>query len=206
MKRYRLLKNTPIAPKGEIFGEYVRNGDTYLMWLDKNGAEHLTEFRKATIFNFDEWFKEIKEFEEWRPKHGEGFKVMNIDGSVTDYYDWADSESDRFLLGTGNCYPLNTPDELIIKERKLIPQAMHRLKMAAKKAWFEFNGSEGPDWSNRLQEKWKLSYDHSTDIFLSTVNRIEQFGNLPCFPTEESAQWVIDNLQDELKLVMGIKD
>ena len=213
--KYKLLKDLPFAKAGEVFERHTfesRDGlsdyDYFEIRKLEQGETNETAFgikRNYFIDNFDEWFEEVKEFEEWKPKFDENFRIMNIDSSISDYCAWGNSDRDNFLLSTGNCYHLDTPDELIIKEQKLIPQAMRRLKMASKKAWFEFDGSEGPDWSDGLQEKWKLSYDHSTNIFLSTGSRIEQFGNLPCFPTEESCQAYIDNHKDDLKLLFGVE-
>lgn len=206
MRKYRLLKDTPTIKAGTIFQEVTSDYDKSreLVRIMPTSGTTSPQWTIDDIINFDEWFEEVKEFKEWEPEHGEKYKVISDDGSVS-LYCRENDDIDRFNFSTGNCYPTDTPDELIIKEQKLIPQAMHRLKMAAKKAWFEFDGSEGPDWSNRLQEKWKLSYDHSTDIFLSTVNRIEQFGNLPCFPTEESCQAYIDNNSEDLKLLFGVE-
>lgn len=204
MKRYKLLKNTPIAPKGKIFGEYVRNGDTYLIWSDRNKAKHLAELRKATIFNFDEWFKEIKEFEEWKPEEGDGYKCVSSDG-IPYEATYFDDGADRHRLSIGNCYPTDTPDELIIKEQKLIPQALHRLKMAAKKAWFEFDGGEGPDWRKGSQRKHSIYYSHAGGgICLdSTWSAQEMMGVY--FPTEDSAQAYIDNNLGDLKLLFGVE-
>lgn len=205
MKKYKLKKDTFLAKKGELFREVNESGAVYLQRIKPDGSDLFTKIAKAPIIDFDEWFEEVKEFEGWEPKLDENFKVMNIDGSVTDYYSWADSASDRFLLRTGNCYPLDAPDKLIIKEQKLIPQAMHRLKMAAKKAWFEFDGSEGPDWNDSRQKKFSIKRWHVTGAYLANYASNEQYLGGVYFPTSDSAHYYINNNEDDIELLFGVE-
>lgn len=207
MKKYRLKKDLPTVRAGEVFVRKT-NETAQVDMLHRVDSEDVflpPSIEVDDIHNFDEWFEEVKEFGEWKPKLGEGFKVMNIDGSVTDYYDWADSESDRFLWETGNCYPMDTPDGVIIKERELIPQAMHRLKMAAKKAWFEFNGSEGPDWESSEQRKYSLYYSYAAGGVCVESAWSSKSMMAAYFPTEEACQAYIDNNLDDLKLLFGVE-
>lgn len=216
MKKYRLKKDLPTVRAGEVFVRKTNETmqTDMLYHVDSEDVFLPPSIEVDDINNFDEWFEEVKEFEEWKPKPGEGFKVMNISGGVSDYYDWADSESDRFLWSSGNCYSLDTPDDLIIKEQKLIPQALHRLKMAAKKAWFEFDGSEGPDWvgdersywpARYRQEKYYLAYDYLKNTIVCDYTNIWQHIGGVYFPTKESAQVYIDNNPEDLKLLFGVE-
>lgn len=207
MKKYRLKKDLPTVRAGEVF---VRKTDETMQvdMLHRVDSEDVflpPSIDVVDIINFDEWFEEVKEFEEWKPKESEIYKclcqagiVVCIDRAITDrVYD--------LNISIGNCYPMNTPDELIIKEQKLIPQAMHRLRMAAKKAWFEFNGSEGPDWDDDKQRKYLLSYDHRYKGFSIYWLASLQESILPPFPTRGSAQAYMDNNLDDLKLLFGVE-
>lgn len=111
----------------------------------------------------------------------------------------------EFRLSIGGLYPMSTPDDLIIKEQVLIPQAMHRLKMAAKKAWFEFNGSEGPDWNDEKQDKYVLGYDYRNKFIDIDCVQLYRFSSLPEFPTEASIKACISKEEDSIKLLFGVE-
>lgn len=207
MKKYRLKKDTPTIKAGTIFHEVTSDYDRSheLVRIMPLGGTTSPQWTIDDINNFDEWFEEVKEFKEWKPKNGESYRVMGLEGTSIHRYCWAGSDNDKFLLSMGNCYPLNTPDELIIKEQKLIPQAMRRLKMAAKKAWFEYNGSEGPDWSDEKQRKYHLHYSHGTGVvafdFAWSLQPLSQI----YLPTAQSCRDYIDNHEYDLKLLFGVK-
>lgn len=206
MKRYKLLKDTPTIKAGTVFEEVVSDFDELkeLVRITPVGAKTSPQWTIQDINNFNDWFEEVKEFKEWKPKEGEQYLYIGPVGRpCIDTRRSADRDEHR--LSIGNCYPPDTSSNTIIKEQKLIPQAMHRLKMAAKKAWFEFNGSEGPDWSDANQDKHFIEFCHEADKFYIDLIVFSQSLGQIYFPTEESAKWIIDNLQDELKLVMGIE-
>lgn len=197
MKKFRLLKDTPTAAAGTICT--TLNGQEHII-VDPYGVE----YDVAKIDDFDEWFEEVKEFEEWEPEHGEKYKVISNDGSVS-LYCREDDDIDKFNFSIGNCYPTDTPNEVIIKEQKLIPQAMHRLKMAAKKAWFEFDGSEGPDWVDLERYKFVIVYEHWRSAFnILRVDSMQDLGQV-YFPTKESCQAYIDNNPEDMKLLFGVE-
>lgn len=208
MKHYRLLKDTPTIKAGTIFEERVSDFDQLkeLVRITPIGAKTSPQWTIKDINNFDEWFEEVKELEGWKPEYNDKFKYISERGSVCDsvYYD---RDIDLHLLLIGNCYPLDTPEELIIREQKLIPQALRRLKIAAKKAWFEFDGSEGADWRNSEQVKYYIYYDHTSACREFDVDHVSVYQDLGqiYFPTEKSAQAVIDDMQDDLKLLLGVK-
>lgn len=207
MKRYKLLKDTPTIKAGTIFEEVVSDFEELkeLVRITPVGAKTSPQWTIQDINNFNEWFEEIKKFEEWEPKDGEDFIYLDCCGELCCQKYSSDDDVSHYTTSVGNAYPLDTPDEVIIKEQKLIPQALHRLKMAAKKAWFEFDGSDGPDWRNGSQRKHSIYYSYASgNICLDYTWSAQEIMGV-YFPTEDSAQWIIDNMLDELKLVMGIK-
>ena len=146
--------------------------------------------------------KEVREFEEWKPKKGEEYLAL-VNGYIRTYYVRSvKDEIYNFHASTGDCYPLDTPDETIIKEQKLIPQALHRLKMAAKKAWLEFNGSK--DWDMEFDAYYIASDLEDGSVRVCTSDDARAVG-VVYFPTEKSAQAYIDNNKDDLKLLLGVE-
>lgn len=205
MKKYRLKKDLPAVRAGEVFVRKINETmQTDMLYrVDSEGVFLPPSIEVNDIHNFDEWFEEVKEFSAYTPTDGERYKFLNVYGEVGNLGHLKDYQSDQFRLSIGNAYPLDTPDEVIIKEQRLIPQAMHRLRMAAKKAWFEFNGSEGPDWKSGVQSKFSIVYGSSgarpCQSFL-----MRDLGQVS-FPTEKSCQAYIDSNKDDLKLLFGVE-
>lgn len=92
MKRYKLLKDTPTAPAGTIYGTI---GFEEHIIMDPYGVE----YDVAKIDDFNEWFKEIKEPTDsihWKPKLGDRCFILenaNIrptlyTGMLRDYNAW----------------------------------------------------------------------------------------------------------------------
>lgn len=192
MKRYKLLKDTPTAAEGTVC---TSEASSPHIILDPFGVE----YDVAKIDNFNEWFEEIKEYKRWRAKRGERYWFaralgVNSDKEVNHYID-------RGRWETGNYF--KTEEEAELYGRKLI--ANQKLIDTAKKAWFEFNGSDGPNWKNGSQRKHSIYYSYASgDMCLDyTWSAQEMMGVY--FPTEDSAQWVIDNMRDDLKLIFGVK-
>lgn len=208
MKKYRLLKDTPTIKAGTIFQEVTSDYDKSreLVRIMPTSGTTSPQWTIDDINNFDEWFEEVREFEEWKLSYGEQYKFAD-DCGVPRVSSWCDLPGDDSRHSVGNCYPLDTPDELIIKEQKLIPQALYRLKMAAKKAWFEFDGSEGPDWKSAMQDKYYIYYGHSftgEKAHIVDTHSVQVFGCV-YFPTEESCQAYIDSNPEDMKLLFGVK-
>lgn len=206
MKRYKLLKDTPTIKAGTIFEEVVSDFDELkeLVRITPVGAKTSPQWTIQDINNFNEWFEEVKEFEEWKPERYYPYKYLDDWGSVSSRR-YGGLELNEFVINTGNCYPTDTQDEVIIKEQRIIPQAIHRLKMAAKKAWFEFDGSDGPDWKNGSQRKYNIYYSHvASDMCLDSTWSAQEMTAV-YFPTEASAQAIIDTMKDDLKLIFGVE-
>lgn len=188
MSKWKLLKGTPTASAGTICEAIGEQGHII---VDPYGVE----YDVAKIDDFDKWFEEVKEFQ--------SFKCMT--SGLVIVMRGCSSDIEEFYRSIGNAYPLDTPDELIIKEQKLIPQALHRLKMAAKKAWFEFNGSDGPDWDDLRQCQFEIHLDRRVGELYIMKIEYTQSNILPPFPTQKSCQAYIDNNLDDLKLLFGVE-
>ena len=80
---------------------------------------------------------------------------------------------------------------------------MHRLKMAAKKAWFEFNRSDSSDWKDGDQSKFSITHD-SLGIRSYQTFWVRDLGQV-YFPTKESCQAYIDSNPEDMKLLFGVK-
>lgn len=202
MKRYKLLKDTPTIKAGTIFEEVVSDFDELkeLVRITPVGAKTSPQWTIQDIDNFDEWFEEIKEYKRWRAKRGEWYWSVRA-SLVID----SDKEADHYIddgrWEAGNYF--KTEEEAELYGKKLV--ANQKLIDTAKKAWLEFNGSEGPDWSDTNQDKHFIEFCHEADKFYIYLIGFSQSLGQIYFPTEESAQWVIDNMRDDLKLVMGIE-
>lgn len=207
MKKYRLKKDTPTIKAGTIFQEVTSDYDKSreLVRIMPTSGTTSPQWTINDINNFDEWFEEVRKFDGRKPKDGERYKYLDTLGEI-DVEDFASCSSiDSLRLSIGNCYPINTSDEAIIKEQKLIPQAMRRLRMAAKEAWFEFNGSDGPDWRNGSQRKHNIYYNHDADDMCLDSTWLAQEMMGVYFPTKKSAQAYIHNNLDDLKLLFGVE-
>ena len=206
MRKFKLLKDTPTIKAGTIFQEVTSDYDKSreLVRIMPLGSATSPQWTIDDIINFDEWFEEVGGFEERKPKSGDTYKFMGHNmTAVTAIF--VNDAIDIYRVATGNCYPLDTPDKVIIDEQLYIPVAMHRLKMAAKRAWFEFNGSEGPDWKSGSQRKHNIYYSHAGGGICLDSTWSSQEMMAVYFPTEESARAYIDNNQDDLKLLFGVE-
>lgn len=195
MKKYKLKKDTLSTKAGAIFTRI--DGSLGDIMVGPLGAGGDISIEVDDIINFEEWFEEVKEFQPFKCMTSGMVSVMRrCSGGIEEFY-----------RSTGNCYPINTSDEAIIKEQKLIPQAMHRLKMAAKEAWFDFNGSQGPDWSDIEQGKYYIYFNYSYMTRTCSVVEASLAQTLGCvyFPTKESCQAHIDNNPEDLKLLFGVE-
>ena len=112
MRKYRLLKDTPALKAGTVFE--LKDGRLFLK--ESEDCVAISVFQKDGVNDFDEWFEEVREFGGWQPKGSKKYKYLNSSGKVDVDIFLSISPIDQFRYSTGNCYPLDTPDELIIKE------------------------------------------------------------------------------------------
>lgn len=63
MKKYKLLKDLPFAKAGDIFKGELEFGTTVLHPEDYENYKH--KLSSDEFWDFDEWFEEVKEFEQY---------------------------------------------------------------------------------------------------------------------------------------------
>ena len=103
MKRYKLLKDTPILKAGTIFEEVVGDFDGLraLTRITPVGAKTSPHFTIKDIDNFDEWFEEIPEkHERWRGGRGDGYYFIDDEGVIRHEIDTND-DMDNYRYNAG---------------------------------------------------------------------------------------------------------
>ena len=66
--------------------------------------------------------------------------------------------------------------------------------------------TEPVDWSNTHQEKYHVSYDHRESHLYVAVDHELQDAEAERYTTNgDSCQWLIDNMEAELRLAMGVE-
>ena len=111
MKRYKLLKDLPLAKAGTIF----------IM-----GGYELGETQRTG--KFGEWFEEIEENKVWKPEEGGKYYCISCSGSVylTRYFS---DKIDRHLFEIGNCFKTKEDAEKAVEKLR----ALRRLREAGLK-------------------------------------------------------------------------
>jgi len=116
---------------------------------------------------------------------------------------------DEWLKDNGPCYywhDLNpgeifrTAEECDIDYDKRV--ITHKLKEHAKQAWRDFNGSDGPDWSDGKQNKYYFYYSHARQSFeYMNAELCQDLSNI-YWPTRLLLVSALDKFGEEMKVLV----
>lgn len=69
----------------------------------------------------------------------------------------------------------------------------------------EHEGDWTVDWGNYKQSKYHISYTHDDkEFYIYSCNSLQAGMVTRYYSTEEACQWVMDNMEDDLRIVWGI--
>lgn len=194
-KLYRLKKDTPFAKVGTVFS--LKHGV-----LESRGTVFTFRLHKSSIADFGDWFEKISVDKPWVPRHGDMYLYLDDRGDLSKSIN-VNVRSDTHRIATGNCYRENTPESVIIKEQRFIPEALNILITEAKKEWYVHTGLLEPDFNDWAQPKYYPVYSMSEQRFIvEEATKYVSFGIY--LPTKESCKQLINIYEYQLKLVMGV--
>ena len=107
---------------------------------------------------------------------------------------WNDAFNDKLFLEIGNCFPTKEAAEF----------ASERLKVLAEMKQFAFQ----PDWSNKIQEKWAIYYNHASTSIKFVVRHQCDIGAPVYFGTRERAEQCVTAVGEDrlLKYFFGVEE
>lgn len=196
MKRYKLLKDTPVLKAGTIFKEHISDFDNSkeLVRITPESGAIVPMWTIKDIENFDEWFEEIpEEYKRWRAEKYEEYWFVDDYGAIVKEVD-ARTYSDDCRYKTGNCF--RTKEEVEAYRDYLI--ALQIIKDDAK-------GFE-PDWKDLAQRKYWGKYDHVNEKLYWDYGVYVQFQGAVYFASEEDIEESFKNHRKEWLTVLGVKE
>lgn len=132
----------------------------------------------------------------WRAELEEKYYYLDDDGDVnfsTEY----NYSFDNFRYNIGNYFQTEKEAEAY-RERLL---AVKKIK-----DWALENASFEPDWEHGGQKKWVINYNHKNSSFQTDCWYTLQFQTeLPSFKSDDDAKQCIKEMDQELRIVFGIK-
>jgi hypothetical protein len=108
----------------------------------------------------------------------------------------ANMDVSKVFFELGNCYPSKELAEKAIAKQKALVRVTNKLR--------ELEGDWEPNWKNSSQGKYTIIFHHSRKVFFSDNNYILQCQG-KIYSTKNACDWIIDNMQDDLKLIMDIQ-
>lgn len=132
----------------------------------------------------------------WRAELEEEYCYLDVSGGV--YFSTEYNHSfDNFRYDIGNYFQTKKEAEAY-KERLLAVQAI--------KDWALENAPFEPNWEDDGQTKWVINYNHRNSSFETDWWHTCQFqAELPYFKSEEDVKQYIKEMDQELRIVFGIK-
>lgn len=151
MKKYRLLKDLPLAEASEeLYIEHYKETRRFILYKDINKMS-VGSLHEDYIENFDEWFEEIGELE-W-------VYYINAFGGVVDSVRVANLPGVRTnLKSTGNYFETEQEAEkylAYLKAKEVIKQDTNGFKV---------------DWKNDKQDKFHGQWDYSCNKLYAQVD------------------------------------
>jgi len=132
----------------------------------------------------------------WKPEFGEEYYYL-YDGDVI-IDTWDDHPCDNQRFAVGNVF--KTKEEAMLVNKKVIA------KQAIIDKLREIEVGDVVDWDDNSKLKYSIKYNCYCGEFLYTSYRYNQMCDTELYSTDAKAiKWVIDNMQDELKLMFGVK-
>lgn len=195
MKRYKLLKDTPVLKAGTIFKEHISDFDKSrkLVRITPENSEVAPMWTISDIDNFNEWFEEIpEEYERWRAEFRGNYYYYK-EGLV---YNSTEMEFrlDGEYYAIGNYFETGEEAEKYGKYLK----ALQVIKDDAK-------GFE-PDWNDEHQIKHYGGYDYSSrDIEIDFNFKFKNQGTV-YFEFQEDIEESFKKHRKEWLIVLGVEE
>ena len=137
--------------------------------------------------------REVKKGGRWKPKVGETYWYFYSDGEI-DYATHTGTYADNHRRALGNCYRTKT-EAIAVRDKQL---ALVRVQDK-----LEELTEEPLDWNNHRQTKGELYYNYDACEF-NYVPQIYYRGTNGLHGSESACNWVINNMESDLKLIAGI--
>ena len=130
-----------------------------------------------------------------RPNVGDTYYYIPSIGRIN-CADWCDDPYDYDIWSSGNGFLTEEEAKKELARR----QSNRRIKYFIVKNGLEFN----PDWGNDMEDKYFIVYSTVDDCFYSISRYTYDHGSSFYFKSKEDARLVIDNCEDDLRIVFGV--
>ena len=131
--------------------------------------------------------------ESW-PQEGDAVYILYPDGVIVPA-PFDGSNSQLHALAMGALYRTEEEAEAARDKQLATVRVQNKLK--------ELQGDEELDWSDLGQEKHYIFYDHITQCLAVNFDARHQRPTL--YSTEEACLWVIENMEADVKLMLGVE-
>ena len=136
----------------------------------------------------------VKQGGRYKPKIGETYWYFYSDGEI-DHANYTGAYSDIHRRALGNSF--RTKKEAIAARDKQLALVRVQDKL-------EELTNEPLDWGNIDQPKFHLLYKHKYRNFCISSRQYEQYDIACLYGSESACEWVINNMESDLKLIAGI--
>ena len=194
MKRYKLLKDLPVAKAGTIF------------WLNDDGhlcADILQDYDNVVVYSkndldkfpniLTDWFEEIKEPTRWKPEAYQKYYFASSSGIAHHDFWTNSSDIDDGRFEIGNCFKTR-------EEAERVAEYLKALAVVRGDATTKFV---------KGKNNWCVFYSSASKC-LDLESRFSSIENgvfgLPYFATREDAQRSIKQHKNEWLTIFGVKE
>ena len=130
------------------------------------------------------------------PELNERYFIVSTEAAVEECK-WTDHWADLGRLSLGNCFRSVGDAEQSLCRSKATVRVLNKLR--------ELEGDWVADWASK-QVKWICCYVHSSTKFIVVDYSDLQIGRADWYSTKEAWEHVIENMESDVKLMMGVGD
>lgn len=129
------------------------------------------------------------------PEYGQDYWYIGSDGS---YYAtrWDNDKVDNLRLACGNCYETKEAAQKATDKQFATVRVLNKLR--------ELEGDWVADWNDSSQEKYTICFDYGNKIFRTYFWWSNQWSPKEWYSTGKAWQWVINNMDADLRLMFGV--
>ena len=157
-------------------------------------AKDLIEALEVAGFRLESIRPEVKQGGRFKPAIGQQYWTITP-GAAKWVYIWEDSSFDKSRFARGLTF--RTGVEATASDN--VQQALVRVQDK-----LEELTDEPLDWGNIDQPKFHLLYKHKYRNFCISSRQYEQYDIACLYGSESACEWVINNMESDLKLIAGI--
>ena len=132
----------------------------------------------------------------YKPELGDSYYYSDDGDSLSD--SWDDHSLDHDRLALGNAYRTGAECEAAIEKQKALVRIQDKYREFLDRANVVL------DWGNKGQRKARVYYDHRKSSWEISILLSQRSHPTSMYCTKEGCKWVVDNMQDDLKLVWDI--